>query len=1496
MTTTTTSTRTTDLDNIPGASFLPFIRRALEVLWLLTAVVVPLAFLNQDYAISESVISYIEVPKVALLRILAGIIFLLWTVEWAITSRTFDGSPTPHQNQGSARFLSPFKIASDITGWLKIHPTHWLLLAAGLFFGSTLISTVLSGSLAISIWGEGPGLDGYSAYTIASYCVVFAVITTHLKTESQLARLLGALVLVGFLIGLYSTLQHFGHDIFGLSETTGGSASGRATSFMGNAIFSAAVMSMTVPLTVMVAAINFRRESWGAEGLLSKIGQLERDAITTFLWASILTVQLLGLMFSFSRGPWSGAVLALVAFIVLIAATLGWRLLVRTGLVIGLSGALSIAFLHWQGSISILDIGSWLGIVLALVALCLTMGVLYLIKNFSRTIIFFSIAGALSIIVGGVIIGPYALSDRGGEGSPSISTNSAAGLIGDRISSLRSDVLGGSVGGRTTHWKVSWELIKERPWFEFDDLSLSWLRPLIGYGPDLFRNTYLLRSPAEGHSQLPLEPDHAHNFYIHQTVEQGIIGGIASVALFVSVFALCVTQILRRDASENQLYRLILFGLTAVILGRSLEMMVGVARISDLTILWVIFGLIAASIRFDINHTFTPEHVSANATATTISRNKRRSKKGEAAGQSHSRLGFRIATVTILVGMIGIATWEQSINSVRAAIAEGRAFQHFRDGNLESSLEEIDKAIALAPGAAFHHNNRATIFLSYLLNPETTIEPGCYNQVELQYLNCIATQSLESNLNSVYAQPFNFRARISAGNSAFNANLLDSAVDFYSAASAMVPNSWASRNDLAESLIDTGAFENSLAELDHSLRITQDSLHSTRALYLRGKALMELGRFDDAIDSFKKTISLNQESEFALISYGSINQINVERGVHIDIEYFNDRIRRMPEDPIEYYNRALGHLIKGDYYESNSDMEKAWLLGLRVTRFQADRAYVHFKIDARPEARIELANALARTIDLIPGNVLPTVYYAEYEISQGNFTQALELLDIANELDPELGLVHLVRAKAFLALGLEETSKQALYDSLNSDLPMAHYHVDRGELLSLLGEFEPAFSDLNLAIQINPHQAMFYNTRGEAYARASDFQSALADFNTAIQIDNKIGQYFINRGIIFNIIDEHENSLADLEVAKSLGEIKFPNLDDRGISYFEIQANTRSDQSNHRRLIKIQNDQQALRDIDSYSSIQPNHVNYLPALQFLGQAYLRLELWEQAADCFSRLIDLAPGVPEAYRIRGDAYMESHRYDEAIYDYGRAIDLSENKSEYLVARGKGYAETGDHELAQSDFEEAIRLNPDSSDAFASKEQLSVKSDALASRGQLSINQESYSSAFSDINHAINVSPNNHHAYFVRSEAHTGLNQTFAALKDLNQAITLDPTNGEYLVERGLVYHELEEYLSAIDDFSDAIVLMGENFQMNAPPDQKPIHSIYINRGNTYLAIGNFIQAADDGRKAIQILENLSQMPKWVELSSRFNTELIDAHHLLGEALADSGVNPETQRPK
>ena len=92
-----------------------------------------------------------------------------------------------------------------------------------------LVSTLLSQSESLSLWGSEPGLDGDSLYNTLSQIVLFAVVATHLKTEDQLWRLIKVLLVSGLAVGMYGILRYYGLDPFGVHQ--GGN---RIVSSLGN--------------------------------------------------------------------------------------------------------------------------------------------------------------------------------------------------------------------------------------------------------------------------------------------------------------------------------------------------------------------------------------------------------------------------------------------------------------------------------------------------------------------------------------------------------------------------------------------------------------------------------------------------------------------------------------------------------------------------------------------------------------------------------------------------------------------------------------------------------------------------------------------------------------------------------------------------------------------------------------------------------------------------------------------------------------------------------------------------------------------------------------------------------------------------------------------------------------------------------------------------------------------------------------------------------------
>jgi hypothetical protein len=196
--------------------------------------------------------------------------------------------------------------------------------------------------------GEVPGQDSYSTYNVVAYVILFAMIATRLKTRSQAWRLLGAIVAMGVLVSGYAVLQHYGQDFLHLSESTGGAT----TSFMGNRIFAAAVMMMTIPVTAVAAVTSLFSFPRPPEPTRPQRNQWALGLAILGIWVAALTIQFLGLLFTLSRGPWIGSLFALVLLAVLVTVFVGWKGFSRLALVLGLASVVTVMVFFYPSAAS----------------------------------------------------------------------------------------------------------------------------------------------------------------------------------------------------------------------------------------------------------------------------------------------------------------------------------------------------------------------------------------------------------------------------------------------------------------------------------------------------------------------------------------------------------------------------------------------------------------------------------------------------------------------------------------------------------------------------------------------------------------------------------------------------------------------------------------------------------------------------------------------------------------------------------------------------------------------------------------------------------------------------------------------------------------------------------------------------------------------------------------------------------------------------------------
>jgi len=257
----------------------------IEAGWLAALIVTPLFFDTFSNRVFEP-------DKLHLLRSIALVMAVAWLVQ------LLDGG---------------FRRRPDGPGlWSRVRTTP-LVLPTLILVGSYVLSTALSVVPRISFFGSYVRMQGTWSYL--SYVAIFAMVLTHVRSRAQVNRIFYTVIMTSLPIAIYGILQKTGLDPL----PWGGDVVERVAANMGNSIFVAAYLIMAVFLTLERLLDSLAAIFSTEQGSLA-------DSLRAGAYFFILAVQLLAILFTQSRGPWGGLLAGLYVF-----AMLGLLLLARWG-------------------------------------------------------------------------------------------------------------------------------------------------------------------------------------------------------------------------------------------------------------------------------------------------------------------------------------------------------------------------------------------------------------------------------------------------------------------------------------------------------------------------------------------------------------------------------------------------------------------------------------------------------------------------------------------------------------------------------------------------------------------------------------------------------------------------------------------------------------------------------------------------------------------------------------------------------------------------------------------------------------------------------------------------------------------------------------------------------------------------------------------------------------------------------------------------------------
>lgn len=151
------------------------------------------------------------------------------------------------------------------------------------------------------------------------------------------------------------------------------------------------------------------------------------------------------------------------------------------------------------------------------------------------------------------------------------------------------------------------------------------------------------------------------------------------------------------------------------------------------------------------------------------------------------------------------------------------------------------------------------------------------------------------------------------------------------------------------------------------------------------------------------------------------------------------------------------------------------------------------------------------------------------------YREAIEAYTMAIELDPEVTIFYVGRARAYTGL---RNYRQAIID-LNRAIELnpkyASAYVGRGIAYINVGDYRQAIRDYDQAIELNPRDSETYNHRALAYGKIGDYQQAIRNCNQAIELDPKNAEAYVSRGVVYLLLGDWPHALENYKIAAGLG-------------------------------------------------------------------------------------------------------------------------------------------------------------------------------------------------------------------------------------------------------------------------------------------------------------------------------------------------------------------------
>jgi tetratricopeptide (TPR) repeat protein len=345
--------------------------------------------------------------------------------------------------------------------------------------------------------------------------------------------------------------------------------------------------------------------------------------------------------------------------------------------------------------------------------------------------------------------------------------------------------------------------------------------------------------------------------------------------------------------------------------------------------------------------------------------------------------------------------------------------------------------------------------------------------------------------------------------------------------------------------------------------------------------------------------------------------------------------------------------------------------------------------------------------------------------------------------------------------------------------------------ISSSGDYEGAIVDYSQAIALNPKNSLYYDNRARAYNYKRRYKEAIADYSQAIKFRPKDTDLYLRRAYTYAAMGDESKSIIDFQNAES-------RMNPQNSSEYARRGEIRY--SNLKKYLEAANDYTKAIELDPGS-------NELYATR--AKIHVELKRDSLALADYTQAIHLnADDARNNYFERGAIYHRLNDYSKAIADYNRAApDQCIDGYSVTVCEQRGLAkiELGDNKGAIFDFDRILDAGYSSSAYYyargVARQNLGNKDDA----------EQDYQKALNNAENSISY--DKYGSYLYRGLAYFGLGRTQSAIANFTQATKLEPNKPEAYHHRGVAYQKLKDRANSVSDLKLADSLYLKNNELN-----------------------------------------------------------------------------------